>query len=561
MNLSARLGFCTSTLALLFLCGATVHAQDIVGGASITPANPTSKRKTKTTTRPRPNSGRTGGSNSSGGGEASAPSKAATQGTTSQTPAVVTSAAQPQPKVDLSEQLEDALELGNEQRSSNPPRYDAAERAYKLAAKLDAKDARAYAGLGNVYFDQKRYTDAETSYRRAIELNPADGSSYTSLALTYNALERYDEAERAASRAIALNPGEANGYVALAYSKYRRKDFKSAEAAYRRALELSPKSLEVYKSLISMLVEQKRYNDSVSLYVRALELSPSDASMITSYAIALQKLGRLEPAAEQYRRAAQADAKISTPRSNLGLIYYMQGDPAKARAEWQMAVQLGSSYPLDRIGLLILDKNLTEASAQLDQYTKSNAEDENGWLLLGDVRNVQGDEAQATAAYARAKEIAPDYAQIQRPTFLIAKKSAPEPQPPAKTVAKTEPSKASATPAKQTPAAPVQSGGKPTPRFASSVKVVQTTNFAQATPATGSLYIAVEANAVVLIEPVIGGEAQLMTADTVRYVAFNKLKPGEYRIVASLDGYPQVEVRAFVAATRVVSVKINFKGK
>ena len=63
----------------------------------------------------------------------------------------------------------------------------------------------------------------------------------------------------------------------------------------------------------------------------------------------------------------------------------------------------------------ILDGKLPEALAQLEQFTQANAENADGWLLLGDVRRARGDAEGARAAYARAAQLAPDYARLARP--------------------------------------------------------------------------------------------------------------------------------------------------
>ena len=66
--------------------------------------------------------------------------------------------------------VEDAIELGNSARDGNPPRYQDAERAYRLAAKLDPKDPRPYLGLGNIFYDQGQLSKAATAYRQAVVL-------------------------------------------------------------------------------------------------------------------------------------------------------------------------------------------------------------------------------------------------------------------------------------------------------------------------------------------------------------------------------------------------------
>jgi len=98
-----------------------------------------------------------------------------------------------------------------------------------------------------------------------------------------------------------------------------------------------------------------------------------------------QKLGQLDRSAAHYTVAIQLNPKASEARSNVGLIYYMLSQTSKAREQWNAAIQLGSTYAPDRIGLLIFDGKLIEARTQLQEYTQKSADDEDGWLMLGDV--------------------------------------------------------------------------------------------------------------------------------------------------------------------------------
>src|SRR6266850_547731 len=68
---------------------------------------------------------------------------------------------------EMADEVEDALALGNSARDAEPPRYQDAERAYRLASKLDDKDPRPYLGLANLWYDQKNYQLAAEMYREA----------------------------------------------------------------------------------------------------------------------------------------------------------------------------------------------------------------------------------------------------------------------------------------------------------------------------------------------------------------------------------------------------------
>jgi Flp pilus assembly protein TadD len=311
-------------------------------------------------------------------------------------------------------QLEDALSLADDARKAG--RYEAAERGYLLAAKLAANDPRSYLGLGHTYYSEKKFTEAEKAYTRAASLSKGDSEPYARLAFTYTELQRLDDALAAARRSVAAQPDNYYGYLAVGYVLSLRHNYAESESAYRKAVSLAPQPLLVLQQeLVRILSEQRRYTDAAAEAKKATEIAPKDYSARFSYAIMLQKLGQLLPSAQEYIEAIKLNPKDSAPHSNIGLIYYMTENFRAAREHWNDAVAMGTTYAPDQIGLLILEGRLTEARAQLEEYTQKSGDDEDGWLMLGDVYRALGDDARARVTDARAAQIAPDYVGLRRP--------------------------------------------------------------------------------------------------------------------------------------------------
>lgn len=311
-------------------------------------------------------------------------------------------------------QLEDALSLADDARQAR--RYEAAERGYLLAAKIAPNDPRSYLGLGHAYYSQKKFAEAEKSYVRAASLSKGDSEPYARLAFTYTELQRLDEALAAARRAVTAQPDNYYGYLAVGYVLSRRHNYAESETAYRKAVSLAPQPLPVLQAeLVRILSEQRRYADAAAEAKKGVEIAPKDYSARFSYAIMLQKLGQLVPSAQQYLEAIKLNPKDSAPHSNIGLIYYMTEEFGAAREHWNAAVAMGTTYAPDRIGLLIFEGRLTEARVQLEEYTQKSGDDEDGWLMLGDVYRALGDDARARVTDARAAQIAPDYVGLRRP--------------------------------------------------------------------------------------------------------------------------------------------------
>ena len=85
---------------------------------------------------------------------------------------------------------------------------------------------------------------------------------------------------------------------------------------------------------------------------------------------------------------------------------------------------------------------------------------------------------------------------------------------------------------------------EPTQKTKTTVRVITHVVEKPVTPLTGRLFVSAEPGAVILIEPldIKGAESQKGTVpDSKRTFIFNDLKPGNYRIAATLAGYHEVE--------------------
>jgi len=324
---------------------------------------------------------------------------------------------------DNSAQMDDAMSLADDARQAG--RNEAAERGYQLASKLAPNDPRPYLGLGHIYYNQKKYPDAEKFYARAALLARGDSEPYARLAFTYSEMERLDEALVAGRKAVSAQPENYYGYLALGYVLFLRKSYAEAETTYRKAVTLAPQPLVVlHLELVRVLSEQRRYGDALTEARKAIAADPKDSSAHFNAALMMQKLGQLEGSSQEYLEVIKLSAKDSSPHSNVGLIYYMTERFPLARQHWSAAVSLGTTYPPDRIGLLIIDGKLTEAQTQLEDYTKKTPEDEDGWLMLGDVYRALGNDSAARVTDARAAQIAPEYVGLKRPNLRSLNRSA-----------------------------------------------------------------------------------------------------------------------------------------
>jgi len=105
-------------------------------------------------------------------------------------------------------------------------------------------------------------------------------------------------------------------------------------------------------------------------------------------------------------------------------------------------------------------------------------------------------------------------------------------------------------------------GSTPTRHTRAVVKTVTRTVIERVTPTTGSLSVAAESNATLLVEPlkVRRGQAQQgIVPAGERIFVFNDLKPGRYRVAGTLEGHHSTEKEVVIAANKSQSATLDFQ--
>src|SRR5215217_2715668 len=115
-------------------------------------------------------------------------------------------------------QQDQAIARANAARSAPKPRYDEAEEQYQLAARIAPDDARAFAGLGNVYVDQGKFAQAVDAYHKALKVKPDYNGAYLPLAFSLARLNRFPEAIDVYQETLKRDPTTPEVYNNLSFA-------------------------------------------------------------------------------------------------------------------------------------------------------------------------------------------------------------------------------------------------------------------------------------------------------------------------------------------------------
>ena len=237
----------------------------------------------------------------------------------------------------------------NAARSAPKPRYAEAEEQYQLAAQIAPDDARAFAGLGNVYVDQGKFTQAVDAYQKALKVKPDYNGAYLPLAFSLARLNRYPEAIDIYKETIKRDPGP-EVYNNLSFAYNHNGQYQEAVDASLQTIKLLGETGEAYKlgfqerneirsyaykNLGNAYNGLKRYDEAATALKKSSEIEPKNASAHFNLGLTLYNAGRYSEAIESYKEVIKLRPNLGVAYFNLGLTYRAINDKSAAMAQYE----------------------------------------------------------------------------------------------------------------------------------------------------------------------------------------------------------------------------------
>lgn len=271
----------------------------------------------------------------------------------------------------------------------NTDQFDEAARLYEKVLALNPSHRDAYLKRAVIYYQRKQYSAAVKLLREAQRTLPSDLGIKAQIGLTYYKLGQYEWAVQFMEEATAKAPQQfpsvwlqlGQHYLGASDAKDGAKDGsqrdgKKAVAAFQAYFRARPEKLAAddvkYRPLLgNAYLLDGQYAEAQREFEQALRQSPGDLTTRLGLATAYTASG-------DYPKAIALYEKLLGEAKNEPSIYY----------------NLGTSY--------LRTSRPRDAERQADAYTKAREQDAKGWLLLGDARLANRDDAGALAAYEQA---------------------------------------------------------------------------------------------------------------------------------------------------------------
>jgi tetratricopeptide (TPR) repeat protein len=300
---------------------------------------------------------------------------------------------------------------------------------FEDAIKADPKFAMGYAGLAEAQWtmwsntNDKSWADsAIRSTATARQLEPDRPAVRYSAGMTLFRIGRYEEAKQELEKAIELQPTSEEATRLLGRVLMRQGRIEDGLAQFNKALAIRPNSVLLHTEMGLALYNESRYKEALAAFEKAIALAPNSSRALTQAGAAAQALGDNARALSFFERATEIQPRAET-FSNMGTIYYGQGEYAKAANAYEAALLI---RPLSAL----THRNLGDAYSRLGRHddalkayrqaiVRAQADvavsptDARALARLAVYEAKAGDDAAARRTLAAAEKLAPHDEQVQ----------------------------------------------------------------------------------------------------------------------------------------------------
>ena len=304
-----------------------------------------------------------------------------------------------------------------------------AEASLAKALELNPKSKWAWLWNGVVAMDFKKDAEAaRTCYDKALEIDPKFDLAIYNRGWTYatGKEKRYDLARAEMKKALAVNPGYKEACYAMGMFYGYEDNYTVAKVWMDKAIAMDANFLLAHKWRGIICGEMAQYEEAVKSFDAAIQLDPMNADLYVRRAKMSVALGKLDDALRDLNFAYELEPKAKRTLLYLGDVYQKVGNDEKALSFYEKAVAVDENYDdaySHKATLLAKLNRSEEAVAAIDLAIKvSTYKPERFWLQKGDTLEASGKSESAVECYAKARTLAPRFAEAWKKEAMVLKR-------------------------------------------------------------------------------------------------------------------------------------------
>lgn len=304
-----------------------------------------------------------------------------------------------------------------------------AEASLAKALELNPKSKWAWLWKGVVAMDFKKDPKAARDCcDKALEIDPKFDLAIYNRGWTYatGKEKRYDLAREEMKKALAVNPDYKEACYAMGMFYGYEDNYTVAKVWMDKAIAMDANFLLAHKWRGIICGEMAQYEEAVKSFDAAIQLDPMNADLYVRRAKMSVALGKLDDALRDLNFAYELEPKAKRTLLYLGDVYQKVGNDEKALSFYEKAVAVDENYDdaySHKATLLAKLNRSEEAVAAIDLAIKvSTYKPERFWLQKGDTLEASGKSESAVECYAKARTLAPRFAEAWKKEAMTLKK-------------------------------------------------------------------------------------------------------------------------------------------
>jgi Flp pilus assembly protein TadD len=198
--------------------------------------------------------------------------------------------------------------------------------------------------LGNIHYERREMDRAEESYRLVLRINPGAFQAYNNLGLVQlsRGRENFADAVVLFRKALQVNPDSDEAYFNLGKAYLGLGRTEDAIRCFKKAAVFNPDSALAFSALLDVFISERRFHEALGVLQPLLTLESDDQGVLLKGGVVLASLDYFDEARLLFERVLVLDPGSVDALKNLGALYGNHGDPAKAEAYFQKALDIES---------------------------------------------------------------------------------------------------------------------------------------------------------------------------------------------------------------------------
>ena len=306
-------------------------------------------------------------------------------------------------------------------------RYEETLAEFDRAAELKPDNPEVHLNRGMTLSHMDRYDEALAEFDHAGELKPDNPEVYLNRGMTLARLDRYEEALAEFDRAAELKPDNPEVHLNRGMTLARLDRYEEALAESESAAELRPDNPVVHYQRGRIFALLGRFDEALRACDRAIELNPGYAQAHYDRGSALANLGRQDEAIQSVDVALELRPDNPVAHYQRGRIFAFLGRFDEALRSFDRAIELNPDYAqahCDRGSALANLGRQDEAIQSVDVALALRPESAENYFARGFVlTTIRGFERerlkQALQAYDEAVRLRPAFPEAHRERGFI----------------------------------------------------------------------------------------------------------------------------------------------